>query len=66
MLRSTTSQLRLEKLKALGFESEAEYQAHHRVMEAARKMTAAQRVRAVAAGAMAYSRTSSNKEQAHA
>lgn len=65
MMRSTTSQLRLEKLKAIGFESEAEYQAHHRVMEAARKMAAVQKANSIAACLTAYSRTSSNMVHSH-
>lgn len=45
---------RLEKLHALGFESETDYQEHERVMQATKVLAAKQIVDSIAAGSVAF------------
>lgn len=45
---------RLEKLQALGFESESDYQEHERVMQAAKVFATKQKVDSIAAGSSAF------------
>lgn len=49
-----TEQHRLEKLKALGFESELDYQDHQRVMQASKDLGAKQKADSIAAGSTAF------------
>ena len=47
---------RLEKLQALGFESESDYLEHERVMQASKVLCAEQKVDSIAAGSSAFNR----------
>lgn len=51
---SINTDQRLEKLQALGFDSESDYRDHHRVLEASRDMAARQKADSIAAGSTAF------------